>query len=75
MTAFVDSKADRLIRDGQIGEVAGARVFAVSGDHGVYRVVTYVSGVAECTCPAEGSCSHARAARRLLERESEQVAA
>lgn len=72
---FVDAKAERLLRDGSVGEVAGARVFAVAGDHGVYRVVTYVSGVAECSCPAEGGCSHSRAARRLIEQERTAVAA
>jgi hypothetical protein len=75
VTPFVDAKADRLLSEGRVALVHSAAVVAVQGDHGLYHCTVFASGAVFCSCPAEHSCSHGRAARRLVDREREQVAA
>jgi hypothetical protein len=55
------AKARRLADEGRVVEVTATRTFAVKGDHDVYLVTVSPDG-AECSCPAYGECSHARAA-------------
>lgn len=71
---FVDTKVERLLAEGHVAVVHSAHVVAVQGDHGLYHVTLFASGAAFCSCPAEGSCSHGRAARRLVEQEREVAA-
>lgn len=63
------SKAARLVAEGKVQEVVGARAFLVEGTSSTY-LVTLAGEAGRCDCPARVSdCSHVIACRAIVERD------
>jgi uncharacterized Zn finger protein len=61
MPETVEAKARRLLGEGRlmVELVTEGRVQAlIAGDSGMWELAIDSDGVASCTCPARGGCSH-----------------
>jgi hypothetical protein len=63
MSLATEQKANRLRASGKVREVEIQAAYVIEGDHGMYLAVVDRHGVARCSCPAKGECSHTRAAQ------------
>jgi hypothetical protein len=62
-------KAARLLREGRVSASRGARVYTVTGDTGIYRVIAEHDGI-HCPCPARTPlCAHVLAVAQCVSSE------
>jgi hypothetical protein len=61
MTAALAAKVGRLLAEKRLLPVGAAAVYRVAGDTADYSVFVHAD-YSHCTCPANGDCSHLRAA-------------
>jgi hypothetical protein len=66
MNAATSDKAVRLLAEGRVQPHGTATMYRVDGDHAVYDVAIG-DGVALCSCPARGDCSHLIASRLVYD--------